>query len=98
MPEAGAFRIPPDHPCLPGHFPGRPVVPGVVLLDAAFALIAVHLGAARWTGIGPVKFLAPVLPDQEVAVGYDLTGPGRVAFRLLLGERLVSRGAARFAA
>lgn len=33
-----ALRIGADHPCLPGHFPGRPVVPGVVLLDRVAAL------------------------------------------------------------
>ena len=33
MQPLGAFRIAADHPALPGHFPGRPVVPGVVLLD-----------------------------------------------------------------
>ncbi len=25
--------IPADHPSLPGHFPGRPIVPAVVILD-----------------------------------------------------------------
>ncbi len=35
----GCFRIPADHPALPGHFPGRPLVPGVLVLDAALALI-----------------------------------------------------------
>ena len=33
----GSFTIPADHPTLPGHFPGRPVVPGVVLLDEVMA-------------------------------------------------------------
>ena len=31
------FRIAADHPCLPGHFPGQPVVPGVVVLDRVLA-------------------------------------------------------------
>jgi 3-hydroxyacyl-[acyl-carrier-protein] dehydratase len=37
------FEIPDDHPCLPGHFPGQPVVPGVVVLDRVFAMIETTL-------------------------------------------------------
>lgn len=33
------FTIDPGHPALPGHFPGRPVVPGVVILDQVLAAI-----------------------------------------------------------
>jgi 3-hydroxymyristoyl/3-hydroxydecanoyl-(acyl carrier protein) dehydratase len=29
------FILEPDAACLDGHFPGRPLIPGVVLLDAA---------------------------------------------------------------
>ncbi|MFT3790497.1 MAG: hydroxymyristoyl-ACP dehydratase [Rudaea sp.] len=58
------FRIDADHPALPGHFPGRPVVPGVVLLDRVAAAIEREFGA-RVTALPQVKFLAPLLPEQE---------------------------------
>ena len=31
--------IPSDHPSLPGHFPDRPIVPGVVILDEVVAAL-----------------------------------------------------------
>ena len=33
------FSIPHDHPSLPGHFPGRPIVPGVVMLERVLEAI-----------------------------------------------------------
>lgn len=62
------FQIPHDHPSLPGHFPGNPVVPGVVILDRVFAAIeAAHGSAAAWR-LPQVKFLQPLLPGQGARV------------------------------
>ena len=33
------FVIAADHPSLPGHFPGQPVVPGVVVLERVLEAI-----------------------------------------------------------
>jgi len=58
------FRIAAAHPALPGHFPGRPVVPGVVLLDRVAAAVEREFGA-RIAALPQVKFLSPLLPDEE---------------------------------
>lgn len=71
------------HPALPGHFPGQPVVPGVVLLDRVAALLERH-GAGTLAAIGQVKFLAPLLPGQEATLEVQREGSG-VQF-LLTGE------------
>jgi 3-hydroxymyristoyl/3-hydroxydecanoyl-(acyl carrier protein) dehydratase len=68
MADAGHFTISADHPALPGHFPGAPIVPGVVLLDHALALLAGHVDELQLGAVRRVKFLAPVLPGEDVSV------------------------------
>jgi 3-hydroxyacyl-[acyl-carrier-protein] dehydratase len=89
------FTIPDDHPSLVGHFPGRPIVPGVVLLDAAIALILRERPASVLAGLDDVKFLAPVLPPADVAVTCKESTAGRVAFVCTVAGRNVMRGRAR---
>lgn len=74
------FTIGHGHPALEGHFPDNPVVPGVVLLDRAMALLAsVHDDLVIPIEFSRVKFLRPVLPGQTVRVSSEQVGT-RVAF------------------
>lgn len=91
------FSIPSDHPSLPGHFPGRPVVPGVVVLDHVVAAIE----ATRDTAQGPlpplrlpqVKFVQPLLPGEDAEVVLDPAPEAlRWRFRVLRGDALVASG------
>ncbi len=59
------FSIPHDHPSLAGHFPRRPIVPGVVILDGAIALILRDRPASTVASLDDVKFLAPVSPGAK---------------------------------
>lgn len=85
-----SLRIAPDHPALAGHFPGNPIVPGVVLLDLAIRALA-RRGGLDEAGIrlGSAKFLAPVrLPagsgDAELVLSWSgsLAAGGTVRLEL----------------
>lgn len=66
------FCVPSDHPCLPGHFPSAPVVPGVVVLDHALAMLPAPCEPPR--SLAWVKFVRPLLPGQVATVTFDHDG------------------------
>ena len=85
------FVVDPSHPSLPGHFPGAPVVPGVVVLDHVFAAIeSVHgpLGASR---LPQVKFVQPLLPGEPADIVIEGEAP-RWRFRVMRGDVLIASG------
>jgi 3-hydroxyacyl-[acyl-carrier-protein] dehydratase len=88
---AGRFVISAGHPALPGHFPGRPIVPGVVLLDEALALIRADLANASMPALTSAKFLGMVLPGQVVEVRYGPPGP-RIALACVVDGAVVLHG------
>lgn len=90
------LRIAADHPCLPGHFPGNPLVPGVVLLDEvrAFAQSALAPGALR--ALPMVKFVAPVRPEQDFDVILAPGADGRIAFRVEVDGAVAVQGSLQF--
>ena len=83
-----------DHPSLPGHFPGAPLVPGVVILDEILAALLEWREECELTGIRTVKFLAPLKPEQPFTISFstDDQRAGEVDFHCHIKNRLIVEG------
>jgi 3-hydroxymyristoyl/3-hydroxydecanoyl-(acyl carrier protein) dehydratase len=84
------LHVPADHPSFAGHFPGRPLVPGVLLLQLAQRAIEAALGAPV-QGLTATKFLSPVLPGQSLLLEFR-AGEAAVRFDIRSGTRQVAAG------
>jgi len=69
------FTLPHDDPCLAGHFPGRPLVPGVVLLERVLAAVESAHGPLGPLRLPQVKFLRPLSPGQTAEVVLEGAAP-----------------------
>lgn len=85
------FTIPADHPSLPGHFPGRPLVPGVVVLERVVEAIEAAHGPMSALRLPQVKFLQPLLPGETARIELDGATP-RWRFRVLRDATLLASG------
>ena len=75
MPEARRQAIVPgDHPCLAGHFPGKPIVPAVLILDLVTSAARDAIGPLTLVAVRAAKFLAPLSPAQAMEIHLDWDG------------------------
>jgi 3-hydroxymyristoyl/3-hydroxydecanoyl-(acyl carrier protein) dehydratase len=71
--------IPQDHPCFPGHFPGEPILPGVLLLERVLSLLRQQCNQElSYYKIQNVKFLSAVMPSDCLHI--DLTSTGEQGY------------------
>lgn len=89
MPQI-ALEIPGDHPAFSGHFPGRPIVPGVVLLDAAQRIIEAAY-ALTISGIAVAKFHSPAIPGENLLLDYEINDAA-VRFEIRCAARKIAVG------
>lgn len=72
-----------NEPFFPGHFPGSPVMPGVLILEAmaqAAALLSFktenytpeEIGIVYFAGIDGARFKKPVLPGDQLILKIDI--------------------------
>lgn len=86
-----ALRVDAGHPALAGHFPGNPVVPGVVLLDRVAAALERWRGL-RVAGFPQVKFARPLLPAQDAELVLEDAGASGFRFRISCAAATIASG------
>jgi 3-hydroxyacyl-[acyl-carrier-protein] dehydratase len=100
--------VDPASPIFSGHFPGKPILPGVLLIEAVAQTAGVMLGSAAGeankslgeiallAAVNRFKFLKPVMPGQELRVETrKLTEVGQLSYiggTVWVGDEMVATG------
>jgi 3-hydroxyacyl-[acyl-carrier-protein] dehydratase len=85
--------IPPSHPALAGHFPGNPIIPGVLLLSEVMRAVEHHFGPLVGSYSWPiVKFIAPLRPNERFAINIESEDRDRFAFSVTRGGTMIVSG------
>lgn len=82
---------------MPGHFPGAPVVPGVLLLAESLQRLAPQCGGElACRRVERAKFLLPVVPGVAIDATLALDGQGRGNLELRVAATLVAQATLAF--
>jgi 3-hydroxyacyl-[acyl-carrier-protein] dehydratase len=103
-------RVRGDEWFFPGHFPGRPIMPGVIIVEAlaqagAVAVLSEEANRGKlalFAGIDGVRFKRIVSPGDELTLTCEVEtfrGPiGRGKATATVGDEVAARGTLTFAA
>jgi 3-hydroxymyristoyl/3-hydroxydecanoyl-(acyl carrier protein) dehydratase len=92
------FLVPHDLPILDGHFPGVPIVPGIMQVGWAVELARRHaLVTGNCRGIVTAKFRRLMLPGMSIDASLEIrSGAGKLQFSFKAGDTVVSTGRLQF--
>lgn len=105
----GLKNVTMNEPFFTGHFPGHPVMPGVLIVEAlaqvgAVAILKVEANRGKlafFAGIDGVRFRGQVVPGDTLTLEVDITrlkgtiGKGQATARV--GDKVVAEGELMFA-
>ncbi|MEN8180370.1 MAG: hydroxymyristoyl-ACP dehydratase [Pseudomonadota bacterium] len=83
--------IPLDHPCLEGHFPGNPIVPGTIVLEKIVTTLVEKWPTVNVREIVSAKFLSPLKPAEPFSLRISQQ-TGTVQFECSRNGQLIASG------
>ena len=86
------LTVPPNHPSLPGHFPGDPLVPGVVMLSVVFEELSRRFPELNVGGVRKLKFLRRLAPGAAFSVQFDQPMNGGLRFKCWHNGSVLAEG------
>jgi len=90
------LAVPDDLPLFAGHFPGAPILPGVILISWAATCAEAYLGwKGDSLGVDHLKFNAAVWPGESLQLALSLTPAGGVKFEFQAGGKAKAAGVFR---
>jgi 3-hydroxyacyl-[acyl-carrier-protein] dehydratase len=105
----GIKNVSANEPHFLGHFPGNPIMPGVLIVEA-IAQVACVVGLSLpenkdklgvFTGIESLKFRKQVVPGDTLTIEVEFLafkmGMGKVKGTVKVGDELACKGEIRFA-
>jgi 3-hydroxyacyl-[acyl-carrier-protein] dehydratase len=81
-----------NHAALAGHFPGNPIVPGVLILDEVMKAVQQWRGDVRLRSVLSVKFRSPLEPGNAFSIKLRDDGHAHIAFECLLNGSAFASG------
>ena len=88
--------FPQDHPSLAGHFPGNPIIPGVMLLEEILNHFQHEYPNASANGFSYVKFMQPLKPEHTTCVDFKVIDNNKVKFVCADNNDIFAQGEIKF--
>ncbi len=66
------IKVPDQHPCFAGHFPGNPIVPGALLMQWVLQALREQLAGCQISGFSSMKFTGSLKPGDSCSLKFQI--------------------------